>query len=207
MPSKVLTLRSARRSECVATFPVRRPPLSSSGWCYGMCRRAGKIRQFRGMLPRPRWRSNSRTDSSLLTNHHHWLKHEIPDRSIVSHADPALVATTSTPACRSPADRFSLAPIARPVHARSARADASPARRSGAPQAGNPAVRDRARPELSGRRDSPGDGPAIPAPVRSGESEILGYHHREFVAGLNLDCGRSIQAVADHLPTERAELI
>jgi putative transposase len=36
------------------TFPARRPPPSSSGWCCLMCRRAGKIHRFRGRLPRRR---------------------------------------------------------------------------------------------------------------------------------------------------------
>jgi hypothetical protein len=106
MPSKVSPLRSARRCACVATFRVRRPPPSSSGWCYGMCRRAGKIRRSRDMLPRPRWRSNSRTDLSLLTDHHHWLTHEIPDRSVgrsgVTQLLPAPCARRSAP-CRSAA--------------------------------------------------------------------------------------------------------
>ena len=51
--SRALTRRSARQCGCAATFPVRRPPPSSSGWCCVMCKRAGKIRRFRGTLPRP----------------------------------------------------------------------------------------------------------------------------------------------------------
>lgn len=66
MPSRVL--RSGPQVDASSwRFPQRRAT-SSCGWCCAMCRRGGKILRPLGKLPRPRWRSNSRTGLYLLTN-------------------------------------------------------------------------------------------------------------------------------------------